>query len=126
MHLYIDSEGKRQYNHLMKDCRTFIRLQGAFSSLQSDAQNRGFTGVPGQLALHAPPPPPRSPNPALAIQAAPANHSSQQDGLPPPRGSVNMIQKGRPSNMTQKLITRQVNLVIQAPPPTIEYLDWSE
>ena len=39
---------------------------------------------------------------------------------------MNMIQKGRPSNRTQKLITRQVNLATRAPPPTPEYLNWSE
>ena len=37
-----------------------------------------------------------------------------------------MIQKGRPSKKGQKLITRQVNLAITAPPATPEYLDWSE
>ena len=37
-----------------------------------------------------------------------------------------MIQKGRPSNRSQKLITRQVNLAETSPPATPEYLDWSE
>jgi hypothetical protein len=37
-----------------------------------------------------------------------------------------MIQKSRPPNRQQKIITRQVNLAIQAPPPTSEYLDWSD
>ena len=37
-----------------------------------------------------------------------------------------MIQKGRPSNRNQKLITRQVNLAVTSPPATAEYLNWSE
>jgi len=56
-------------------------------------------------------------------QAAPANGADQ---YPPPRGNVCMIQKGRPSNRCQKLITRQVNMAVRTPPATPEYLDWSE
>ena len=37
-----------------------------------------------------------------------------------------MIQKGRLSNRIQKLITRQVSLAIKSPPPTPEYLNWSD
>ncbi|KAK1608772.1 hypothetical protein QYE76_032445 [Lolium multiflorum] len=37
-----------------------------------------------------------------------------------------MIKKGRPPNRKQKIITSRVNLAIQAPPPTPEYLDWSD
>ena len=39
---------------------------------------------------------------------------------------MNMIQKGRPSNREQKLITRQVNLASMAPPAVPEYLKGSE
>ena len=35
-----------------------------------------------------------------------------------------MIQNGRSSNRSQKLITRQVNMAVLVPPPTIEYLNW--
>ena len=37
-----------------------------------------------------------------------------------------MIQKGRPPNRSQKLITRQVNLAETSPPATPEYLNWYE
>jgi hypothetical protein len=37
-----------------------------------------------------------------------------------------MIQKSRLPNGQQKIITRQVNLAIQPPPPMPEYLDWSD
>jgi hypothetical protein len=41
------------------------------------------------------------------------------------RGEVTMIQKGRSSKGSQKLITRKVNMPVLAPPRTIEYLNWS-
>ena len=36
-----------------------------------------------------------------------------------------IIQKGRPSNRDQKLITRQVHLAVKSPPALPEYLWWS-
>jgi hypothetical protein len=53
-------------------------------------------------------------------------NGNQNGQYPPPEGAVNMIQKGMPTNRTQKLITRQVNLTIKSPPPTLEYLNWSD
>jgi hypothetical protein len=49
-----------------------------------------------------------------------------RDGYTPPKGAINMIQKGRPTNRIQKLITWQVNLATLAPPQKPEYLNWSE
>jgi hypothetical protein len=37
-----------------------------------------------------------------------------------------MIQRGRPYNWRQKMITRQVNLTVKSPPVVPEYLKWSE
>ena len=56
----------------------------------------------------------------------PAPPANGADAYPAPIGNVCMIQKGRPSNRCQKLITRQVNLAISSPPSTPEYLNWSE
>ena len=50
---------------------------------------------------------------------------SNTDDFTTTRGAVSMIQKGRSSNRSQKLISRQVNMAVLAPPPTIEYLNWS-
>ena len=36
-----------------------------------------------------------------------------------------MIQKGRPSNRAQKIISRQVFMAEKMPPPIVEYLNWS-
>jgi hypothetical protein len=43
---YVD--GKRVSNHLMRDCRTFLRLQEVVGLKQADAQ--------GTIAYDAPPP----------------------------------------------------------------------
>src|SRR4051812_17745784 len=37
-----------------------------------------------------------------------------------------MIQKGRPTNRAQNLITGHVNMAIMSPPATVEYLHWSD
>ena len=58
------------------------------------------------------------------IQARPAVHEDEE--YPAPRGNMAMIQKGRPSNRTQKLITREVSMAVKMPPPTLEYLNWLE
>jgi hypothetical protein len=39
---------KRVSNHLMKDCRTFMKLQEAVSSNQAKAQSQGYAGTLGQ------------------------------------------------------------------------------
>jgi hypothetical protein len=45
---YVD--GKRVSNHLMRDCRTFMKLQEAIGFIQAEK--------PGSIAYGAPPPPP--------------------------------------------------------------------
>ena len=83
--------------------------------------------------------------PQLAIQAAPANNNTTQaagtfpqqqpqhdvqivahDAYPTARGHINMIQKGRPSNRAQKLITRQVLQATTSPRAVPDYLRGSE
>ena len=110
----------------MKDCRTFLRLQEAFGSKQKEATNLGFAGAPGTLALNAPPPPPLPAHGATSNQQQLAANRNPSEGYQPSRGAINMIQKGRLSNRIQKLITRQVSLAIKSPPPTPEYLNWSD
>ena len=63
-----------------------------------------------------------APQPQQHHQAAAGN----ADVYPAAVGNICMIQKGRPSNRSQKLITRQVNLALAAPPATPEYLKGSE
>jgi hypothetical protein len=47
---YAYGDGKRVSNHLMRDCRTFLRLQEAIGLKQAHAQ--------GSIVYDAPPPPP--------------------------------------------------------------------
>lgn len=127
MHYYIDDEGRRQSNHLLKDCRTFQRMLPVFGRTNQNASRQGFAGAPGSVAFSAPPPPPLpAQNPLMAIQAVPANNSNPPNGYTDSSRVVNMIKKSRPPNRQQKIITRQVNLTMQAPPPMPEYLDWSD
>jgi hypothetical protein len=53
---YVDR--KRVSNCLMRDCHTFLKLQEAIGSKQSEVRNQGYTGTPGSVAYNAPPPPP--------------------------------------------------------------------
>jgi hypothetical protein len=52
---YTFIDGKRVSNQKMKDCQTFIKLQEAVGSKQSEAQSQGYTGTPGSVAYNAPP-----------------------------------------------------------------------
>src|SRR6185369_6467108 len=75
-------------------------------------------------------PPPQQPQqPASGANIAGAIHPVyrvEDDQYPQPRGQMYMIQKGRPSNRQQKLITRQVNMAVMAPPAVPEFLKGSE
>jgi hypothetical protein len=128
MHYYIDSEGRRQSNHLLKDCRTWRALQKATSATQVEAVNRGFVNGP-RSEVHLPPPPPPPPafpnsNQQNVLQIT--GPSNTNGGYTQSKGALQMIQKARPTNRAQKLITRQVNMAVLAPPPTVEYLNWSD
>jgi hypothetical protein len=99
MHYYIDDEGCRQSNHLMKDYMTCQRMIPVFRKTNQNAPRQGLDGVPGSVAFNTPPPPPLPPqNPLLAIQAAPASNNNPPNRHTGSRGAVNMIQKSRPNN----------------------------
>jgi hypothetical protein len=53
---YVD--GKRVSNHLMRDCRNFLKLQEATGSMQAEARNQGYTWTPRVVAYNMSPPPP--------------------------------------------------------------------
>ena len=126
LHTYKDENGNLKSSHLLKDCRRFKELQEAYSKIQQTATNQGYPAVPGALAIGAPPPPAFGAPLAAAIQQLqPAQHHVAE-AYPAPLGNMCMIQKGRPSNRCQKLITRQVNMAMTSPPAIPEYLNWSE
>jgi hypothetical protein len=124
MHFYVNNDGRRQSGHLQKDCQTFQALQRATERSHADAVSRGYVQGP-RSEVHVPIPPP----PAIASEN---QHQLQISRAPnankdftPTRGVVAMIHKGKPSNRSQKLISRQVYMAVTSPPPTTEYLNWS-
>jgi hypothetical protein len=54
---YTFIDEKRVSNHMMKDCRTFIRLQEVVGSKQAEAQNQGYTGTPASVTYNTLSPP---------------------------------------------------------------------
>jgi hypothetical protein len=98
---YTYLDGKRVSNHQMKDCRTFLRLQGALELDKGTHQGGRNTSQGYQVQRNA-----RHPEPKVYISA--------------------MIQPVLKSKKEQKSISRQVNLAISSPPATTEYLRWSD
>jgi hypothetical protein len=98
---YAYLDGKRVSNHQMKDCRTFLRLQGAKGSSQEERQGERHRGQGYQMQRLA-----RHLESKVYISA--------------------MIQPVPKSKKEWKSISRQVNLAISSPPATTEYLRWSD
>jgi hypothetical protein len=110
---YTYLDGKRVSNHLIRDCRTFVKLQEAMELSQA--------AKPGYTTYGASPP---SYNNGAVNQGYPI-HSGQNN--PQSRVYISaMIQDVPKSKKEQKSISRQVNLAISSPPATTEYLRWSE
>jgi hypothetical protein len=91
---YAYLDGKRVSNHLMRDCRTFLRLQDAME-LSQGARQGSITICQGYK---------------IQSDVGSKVHISA------------MIQPIPKSKKEQKSISRQVNLTISSPPATIEYL----
>jgi hypothetical protein len=98
---YAYLDGKRVSNHLMKDCRTFLRLQDALELSQEAHRGSTTTSQGYQVQNNA-----RHLESEVYISA--------------------MIQPIPKSKKEQKSISRQVNLAISSPPATTEYLRWSD
>jgi hypothetical protein len=94
---YAYLDGKRVSNHLMRDCRTFLRLQYAIELSQGAHQGSVTTGQGYQVQNTA--------GSRVYMSA--------------------MIQPIPKFMNEQKSISRQVNLAISSPPATTEYLWWS-
>jgi hypothetical protein len=91
---YAYLDGKRVSNHLMRDCRTFLRLQDAMELSQGAHQGSVTMGQGYQVQNTA--------GSRVYMSA--------------------MIQHVPKSKKEQKSISRQVNLAISSPPATTEYL----
>jgi hypothetical protein len=103
---YTYLDGKRVSNHLMRDCRTFLRLQEAMElnqgAKQGDTMHDRVTTDQGYQIQSG-----TSHSPAKVYISA-------------------MIQPVSKSKKEHKSISRQVNLAISSPPATTEYLQWSD
>jgi hypothetical protein len=98
---YTYLDGKRVSNHQMKDCRTFLRLQGTLE-LNHGAHQGGRNTSQGYQVQHN------------------TRHLESKVYI------SSMIQPIPKSKKEQKSISRQVNLAISSPPATTEYLRWSD
>jgi hypothetical protein len=109
--------GKRVSNHLMRDFRTFLRLQEAIGLKQVDAQ--------GSIAYDAPPP---LPNHGETATQGKFNTGSQSNwGYTQSKNHIVAMIEPVPKlkKKEQQSISRQVNLAITSPLVTTEYLKWS-
>jgi hypothetical protein len=103
---YAYLDGKRVSNHLMRDCRTFLRLQDAMELSQGAHQENITHGS------------------ATTGQGCQVQNDA---GHPESKVYISaMIQPFPKSKKEQKSISRQVNLAISSPPITTEYLRWSD
>jgi hypothetical protein len=98
---YTYLDGKRVSNHQMKDCRTFLRLQGTLE-LDQGAHQGGRNTSQGYQVQHN------------------ARHLESRVYISA------MIQPVPKSKKEQKNISRQVNPAISSSPATKEYLRWSD
>ena len=103
MHFFLDNNGKRQSGHLQKDCRTFLALHRYAGHTSTQTVNRNPQGPRSEI--HLPPPPAITDENRHQLQLAATPDNGPYIDT---NGAVSMIQKGRPSNRTQKVISRQV------------------
>jgi hypothetical protein len=105
----------------MKDCTTFLKLQEAALSKQTEAKRQGYEGN------NKPPTNQQGNNGAPQGQDKPSQGCDDDGGYVPSKGHITaMIQPVPKLNKEEKSITRQVNLAVTLPPATTEYLHWSE
>jgi hypothetical protein len=103
---YAYLNGKRVSNHLMRDCRTFIKLQEAMELSQGTKL--------GSTTYNK-----RTVNQGYAIQSG--------QGYPQSKVYISAIIQPVPKSKKEgENISRQVNLAISSPPAAREYLWWSD
>jgi hypothetical protein len=103
---YAYLDGKRVSNHLMRDCRTFLRLQEAMELTQGGKQGDTTHDM-------------ATTDQGYQIQ-------SGTDHLQSKVYISAMIQPVPKSKKEQTSISRQANLAISSPPAATEYLRWSD
>jgi hypothetical protein len=115
---YAYLDGKRLSNHLMRDCKTFMKLQEAIGFRHAEK--------PGSIAYGTPPPPP-SYNGDAANQGHPSSYRKSNKGyLQSEVHIAAMIQPVPKSKKEHKNISRQVNLANKGIANKAHYLDTPE
>jgi hypothetical protein len=115
-------DGKRVSRHAMKDYTTFLKLQEVALNKQAEAKRQGYEGHTSNAPATQ-----QGNSGAPKSQDQPNQGHNDGEGYVPSKGHITaMIQPVPKSNKEEKSITRQVNLAINSPPATTEYLHWSE
>jgi hypothetical protein len=113
---------KRVSRHAMKDCTMFLKLQEVALNKQAEAKCQGYEGNTSNAPTTQ-----QGNSGALKGQDQTSQGRGDDEGYVPSKGHItSMIQPVPKSNKEEKSITRQVNLAINSPPATTEYLHWSE
>jgi hypothetical protein len=98
----------------------FLKLQEAALNKQAEAKRQGYEGNTSNT------PATQQENNGIP-KGQDQSNQGRDDGYVPSKGHITaMIQLVPKSNKEEKSITRQVNLAINSPPATTEYLHWSE
>jgi hypothetical protein len=106
----------------MKDYTTILKLQEAALNKQAKAKRQGYEGNTSNARATQ-----QGNSGALKGQDQPNQGRDNNEGYVPSKGHIiAMIQPVPKSNKEEKRITQQVNLAINSPPATTEYLHWSE
>jgi hypothetical protein len=115
-------DGKRVSRHAMKDCTTFLKLQEAALNKQAEAKCQRYEGNTSNA------PTTQQGNSGAPKGQDQSNQGRDDDeGYVPSKGHIiAMILLVPKSNKEEKSITRKVNLAINSPPATTEYLHLSE
>jgi hypothetical protein len=87
---YTFIDEKRVSNHLMKDRRTFVKLQEAIGLKHDEERHQGYAGTPGLVAYNASPPPPLPAN-GVTLAQGQQNPSNQNDGYILSKGHIIVI-----------------------------------
>jgi hypothetical protein len=120
---YAFIDGKRVSRHVMKDCKTFLKLQEVAGNKQAEARRQGYE----RNTNNTPPVNQQPNNRTMQGQNQPNQGNDNDGGYIPTKGHITaMIQPVPKSNKEEKSISRQVNLPVTSPPVTTEYLHWSE
>jgi hypothetical protein len=120
---YAFIDGKRVSRHVVKDCKTFLKLEEVAVNKQAEARRQSYDGNTN----NALPANQQATNRTAQGKSPPNQGNANDGGYIPSKGHITaMVQPVPKSHKEEKSISRQVNLAITSPLVTTEYLHWSE